>query len=104
MDYILILCTINDKSAAVSIAKVLVEKGLIACANIIPNTNSIYKWDGEVQTDEELLMVMKSKDAHFERVKNEIEMLHPYEVPEVISIPLKFGSEAYLNWIDSVLK
>ncbi len=98
--YILCLVTIDDLDKAVLIARSLVERKLIACANILPQVRSVYSWKGEVCDESEILMIMKTRDDLFERVQDEIKELHPYEVPEIISINIDRGLPDYLRWID----
>jgi len=99
MEYILVLCTINDIDCARKISRLLAAKKLIACANIIPNITSIYEWNGEISEDSECLMILKSRKTLFNEIKQEILKLHPYEVPEVISVKLDDGTADYLDWI-----
>ena len=104
MNYILILCTINDIEKAKEISNFLLKGNLIACANIIPNLTSMYIWQGKICEDAEYLMVLKSRNDKFEEIKTKITDLHPYEVAEIISIDIKDGNKPYLNWLDSCLK
>jgi len=98
--YILCLVTIDDLDKAAYIARTLVEKKLTACVNILPQVRSIYSWKGEICDEPERLMIMKTRDHLFERLQNEIKALHPYEVPEIISINIDRGLPDYLRWID----
>ncbi len=98
-EFIVIFSTISSKEDALKIANALVEKKLAACMNIIGGVISIYEWKGEVCNDEECLMIIKSRRTLFDRIKKEIVALHPYELPEIISIPIDDGLEPYLGWI-----
>lgn len=98
--YILCLVTIDDLDKAAYIARTLVEKRLAACVNIMPQVRSIYSWKGEICDEPERLMIMKTRYDLFERLQNEIKKLHPYEVPEIISINIDRGLPEYLRWID----
>ena len=104
MKYILVLCTINDYEKAKEIANILLEGGLIACSNIIPNITSIYRWEGEVCEDSEYLILMKTKSSCFAKLRAEIVKLHPYEVPEIISVNIEDGLDTYLKWISDSVK
>jgi len=84
---------------AKNIAAHLVNNKLAACVNIIPQLTSIYEWKGAVQEDSEYLLLIKTREDYFEAVKDAIIKLHPYELPEVISVPIKQGYDKYLNWI-----
>lgn len=99
MNYILILSNTNDIKNAEIIANTLVEEKLAACVNIIPKIKSIYSWENKIVKDEEYLMLIKTKQALFEQVKEKITLLHPYEVPEIISIVINNGNNNYLEWI-----
>lgn len=86
------------------IADDLVKGRTAACVNIIPGITSVYRWKGDVCTDNELLLIIKSRKALFAEIQERILALHPYELPEIISCEVSDGSEQYLNWIsDSTL-
>ena len=97
--FIVILCTISSQDEAKRIAKEIVKKRLAACVNIFEGITSIYEWKGEICTDNECLMIIKTKEELFDEIKREIVALHPYEIPEIISLAVKDGLESYLNWI-----
>lgn len=99
MDYIIILCTINSIENAETIANNLVQDRLAACINIIPQIQSVYFWNGKIQNDEEFLLLIKTKKNLFNSVKEKIEKLHPYEIPEIISIDIADGNKNYFDWI-----
>lgn len=100
MTYCIINCTTATKEQAVEISKHLVDKKLIACCNIIPAVTSVYEWNDKLCSDEECLMIMKTKTQLFKQIETEIKQLHSYEIPEIICIPVSEGSYEYLNWID----
>jgi periplasmic divalent cation tolerance protein len=100
--FVIIFVTAASEQEAVSIGKTLVEEGLAACANIIPHIRSIYRWKGEVWDEGETLMIIKSREEYFERIRNRIRELHSYEVPEITAIQLDTGDAAYLQWIEAV--
>lgn len=101
MDYIVILCTTNTQESAEYIASTLVEDRLVACVNILPQIKSVYRWKNKIVNDNELLLIIKTKKEFFNKVKNKIVEIHPYEVPEVISIDITDGTKDYLDWIAS---
>jgi periplasmic divalent cation tolerance protein len=103
-EFIVIFCTISSKNDAKKIAQELVQKKLAACVNIIEGLTSVYEWKNELCTENECLMIIKSKRALFEEIKKEIVSLHPYEVPEIISLPITDGLDTYLNWISKNTK
>ncbi len=101
MDYIIILCNTNSTDSAETIANFLVKEKLAACVNIVPKIKSIYTWENKIEKDEEVLMLIKTKQSLFTKVKEKITILHPYDIPEIISIDINNGAENYLNWINS---
>ena len=98
-DIIVVYITAPNLEEAQSLAHALVQDKLAACVNIIPGIQSVYFWEDAVQTDNELLLICKSQADRFDALKTRVQSLHPYDVPEVISIPLQNGSEPYLNWV-----
>ena len=95
----LVLTMLPTADAAAEIARTLVEERLVACANLIPAIRSIYRWQDKIEDTNEVLLLLKTKTEHFERLKGRILELHPYEVPEVLAIPVEAGYAAYLEWI-----
>jgi periplasmic divalent cation tolerance protein len=91
--------TMPDKDRAASLARALVDEGLAACVNIVPGVRSIYQWDGRVQEDDEVLCLIKTRPAVFDRARDRILQLHPYEVPEILAFAVDDGSPAYLEWL-----
>jgi periplasmic divalent cation tolerance protein len=98
-DVCVVLCTAPDGEVAARIGRELVEAGLVACANIVPAVRSIYRWEGAVCDEREALMVLKTRSELLPQVGEAIKGLHPYENPEVISLPVDGGLEAYLGWV-----
>ena len=94
-----IYSTINDVIEAKRIANILVEEKLVACVNIIPNIHSIYRWKGKIENDEECVIFAKTKDSNVEKVIQEIKNLHPYELPDIIVLPVIDGFKEYLEYI-----
>lgn len=91
--------TMPDKERAASLARALVDEGLAACVNIVPGVKSIYQWGGRLQEDEEVLCLIKTRPAVFDRARDRILQLHPYEVPEILAFAVADGSPAYLDWL-----
>ena len=75
------------------------EENLAACVNILPSVTSVYKWEGIVQSDNEMLLIIKTREEKFEAVEAKIKSLHEYTVPEIIALPIVKGSAEYQNWI-----
>ena len=97
--YILVLCTCPEDIVAGKLATALVEERLAACVNRLSRMTSTYRWEGQVQTESESLLVIKTARRLFDRLAQRIGELHPYEVPEIIALPVEAGSERYLAWI-----
>lgn len=93
------LTTCPTAEVAERIAIALVTEGLAACVNRVPGITSTYIWEGAVQSDAEVLLIIKTTDARFEVLKERLAGLHPYELPELVAIPVCAGSERYLGWV-----
>lgn len=100
-DYILVLCTTNTEKSAHDIAEMLVSNKFAACVNILNNIESVYKWEGKIVNDKEFLLIIKTTKELYKDVEVNITAIHPYEVPEIISIEIENGLSAYLDWISS---
>lgn len=103
MEPVVVLCTFPDLDVARKIAATLVESRLAACVNLCPGTESIYRWQGRVETGVEVLTLIKTTCAGFNALEQKLRELHPYEVPEIIALPVELASDAYARWVqDSV--
>jgi periplasmic divalent cation tolerance protein len=98
-DAMLVLTTLPNADAAAEMAKSIVDERLAACANLFPAVRSIYKWEAKVEDQNEVLVLFKTRQEHFERLKSRILELHPYEVPEVLAIPVEQAYQPYLEWL-----
>ena len=96
----IIISTFGDKTAAKEAARLLIEKQLAACVQILP-IESVYSWKGEICEDAEFLLLIKSKTALYEKVAALIKENHSYEVPEIVQVPITDGLPEYLNWLSS---
>jgi periplasmic divalent cation tolerance protein len=96
----LVLTTASSPEESRKIARALVESRLAACVNIIPKVESVYRWEGKVEEAEEYLLLIKTTADAFAAVREKIQQLHSYEVPECIALSVDDGSPAYLKWID----
>lgn len=100
-----VLCTAPDNTTAQKLAEYVVNKQLAACVNILPQVKSVYRWQGAVQNDSELLLVIKTSTAGYSKLEQALQAQHPYDVPEIIVLPMSNGLPAYLNWLhESVAK
>jgi periplasmic divalent cation tolerance protein len=98
-ELLLVLSTAPDRQTAERIGRTLVEEQLIACANLIPGLHSIYRWKGEVQAEPEVLILMKTRRGRFAALRERLPRLHPYQVPEVLALPVADGLDAYCRWV-----
>jgi periplasmic divalent cation tolerance protein len=98
-DKLLVLTTAGSESEAQKIARALVERRLAACVNIVPKIQSVYRWEGKVETAEEFLLLIKTARNREEQVMSAIRALHSYELPECITVALDSGSKGYFDWI-----
>ena len=96
----IVLTTCGSKEEAEKIARALVERRLAACVNIVPGIESVYRWQGKVESETEWMLVIKTTVGRFEAVREAIRELHSYDLPECIMISIEGGSPEYLKWIE----
>ena len=99
LEHIIVLCTCPDEATAQRIAMDLVTSELAACVNRLAAIRSTYRWQGRVENELEILLLIKTLAARYAAVEDRIKALHPYEVPEVIALPIVKGSAGYLAWL-----
>ncbi|MDI6847609.1 MAG: divalent-cation tolerance protein CutA [Candidatus Bathyarchaeia archaeon] len=102
--YVAVIVTTANREEAEKIAHRLLDEKLIACANIIGPVSSLFWWAGKFEKAEEYILLMKSRIDLFEKLSETIRVLHSYEVPEIIALPIIEGSSEYIEWIDKCLK
>ncbi len=98
---VVIFVTTSSKDEAKAIAEALVSLNLVACANILDSVQSIFRWEGKLCEENEVLMVLKSVKSRLEQVVQKVRQLHSYDLPEIIALPIVGGSEDYLKWVES---
>ena len=103
-DFQIILCTCADREQAEKIAHALVENQLAACVNILPGIHSVYRWQGNVESAAEALLLIKTRAPFSGEVQSTITALHSYEIPEFLVLPVAGGSETYLGWLTANLR
>lgn len=91
--------TCPDDAVATGIAENLVSKHLAACVNIVPNVRSIYKWQGKIESENEVLLMIKTTRARYSALQSALAEQHPYELPELVAVSLSAGMPAYLDWV-----
>ncbi len=99
MDVCVLMVMCPDRQAAESIARALVEDGLAACGNVVGPVTSVYRWKGRMRRDPEVLLLLKTRRTLVGRCAQRARSLHPYELPEVIAVPVVGGLPAYLDWV-----
>jgi periplasmic divalent cation tolerance protein len=99
-EQVVVLMTAGSQEQADEIAGALVKEMLAACVNVLPGVTSVYRWEGEVQRDQEWLLIAKSTREVLDDLVRRVQALHSYDLPEIIALPVVGGSEAYLRWID----
>jgi len=97
-EFIVVLVTSSSEGEAEKLAARLVEEKLAACVNIIP-TSSLFRWEGKLSREKEMLLVIKTRNSRFEDLEKRVRELHSYQVPEIIALPVVAGSEEYLDWV-----
>jgi periplasmic divalent cation tolerance protein len=100
---IVVLTSCPDQSVAARIARNLVESGLAACVSRVGPVHSTYRWQGAVQDEPEVLLVIKTVIARYSELEMRLKSLHPYDVPEIIALPIAAGSTDYLGWLQGVV-
>ncbi len=101
MDCLLVVTNLPDRESAEKLAALLIERRLAACVNILAPCSSVYRWQGEIQHDEEHPLLIKTAQDRYAELEASIRANHPYELPEIIAVPVVHGLPAYLQWIES---
>lgn len=104
VEHLLVLTTCPGLITAKRIAQDLVANNVAACVNIIPGLTSYFKWSDKVESDDELLLLIKTTSDYYPKVEKRVMLLHPYELPEIIAVPIKEGLTDYLRWIENSTK
>lgn len=98
-DFLIVLVTAPNEEEAAKIANDVVGAKLAGCVNIVRGIRSIYRWQGNIEDDAEVLMIIKTRQEHFKALEMKVKELHSYTVPEIIALPIVEGSEGYLGWL-----
>ena len=102
--FILVLTTVPEEKTGHEIGRTLVEEKLAACVTVSASAQSFYRWEGKLCAESEHILIIKTRASLFERLEARIKTLHPYQVPEIVALPIDRGSEAYLGWLGEVMK
>ncbi len=104
MSYNIVLMTASTKEEAVRIVRALLEERLIACANIMDHVSSFFWWQGKIEEEKEVLVIMKSHESLFKKLSQRVMELHSYDTPEILALPIVNGSPSYLDWMKACLE
>jgi periplasmic divalent cation tolerance protein len=104
MPVVVVFSTFPSAEKAAEVVRMLVSEQLAACANLVGPVRSIYRWQGEIRDDSETLAVIKTTSERLEALNSRLVALHPYEVPEVIALPVTGGHAPYLAWVEDSTK
>lgn len=96
---IIVFCNVPDEETGRSMARLLVEQRLAACVNLHPGLESVYRWQGQVEEARETGLVIKTTASQYASLEQALRFAHPYEVPEIIAVPVSAGLPAYLEWV-----
>ena len=99
-DAIVILTTLASEGEAVDLVRTLLDRRLIACGTILPKGRSLYRWQGKIADEQEVVVLLKTRSARLEALELAFAELHPYKVPELLALPVGAGLDKYLSWID----
>jgi len=99
MGAIAVFITASNREEAARLADMLVGAHLAACVQILPEIESVYRWQGKIERQPEVLLIAKTTDEKFEELKREVKLLHSYDTPEIVAVPITAGSQSYLKWL-----
>ena len=98
-DALVVLTTLASTDEAVDLVRVLLERRLVACGTVLPGARSLYRWQGKISDEQEAVVLLKTRSARLEQLRDAFAELHPYKVPELLALPVSFGLDKYLEWI-----
>ena len=101
---ILVFMTAANREEAARLADMLVGSRLAACVQLLPEIESVYRWQGKIERQEETLLLAKSSSEKFEELERAVRAIHSYDTPEIVATPIVAGSSPYLQWLDAALK
>ena len=104
MSYLIVFMTASNMEEAENIVYALLKEKLIACGNIVESVSSFFWWQGSIESEEEVLVIMKSSEKLFEKLQKRVSELHSYDVAEILALPVVAGSAAYLAWLKDSLE
>lgn len=99
-DAIVVLTTVASDEEAVTFVRALLDRRLVACGTLLPGARSLYRWQGKVADEREVVVMLKTRSARLDSLRTAFSELHPYKVPELLALPVEAGLEKYLDWIN----
>jgi periplasmic divalent cation tolerance protein len=99
VDAVVVMTTLNSENDALTFIRTLLERRLIACGTMLPNTRSIYRWENKIADETEVTVLLKTRSACLDALRSAFEELHPYKLPELLVLPVAAGLPKYLEWI-----
>lgn len=99
-DALVVMTTVSNAEEAVALIRTLLERRLVACGTLLPGSRSLYRWNGKVADEEEVVVLLKTRAARLDALEASFAELHPYNVPELLALPVAAGLEKYLGWIE----
>ncbi len=99
-DALVVLTTVASDEEALRLVRALLDRRLIACGTVLPGGRSIYRWRGKIADEREVVVILKTRSARLEALKEAFGELHPYKVPELLALPVEAGLDRYLDWIN----
>ena len=100
-DAVVVMTTVSSNEEAVALVRALLDRRLIACGTIIPGARSLYRWEGKIADEQEHVVLLKTRSARVDQLQGAFSELHPYKVPELLSLPVNAGLEKYVAWINA---
>jgi periplasmic divalent cation tolerance protein len=100
-DAIVVLTTVASEDEAVKLVRILLERRLVACGTLLPGARSLYRWQGKIADEREVMVLLKTRSAQLESLQGAFSELHPYRVPELLALAVAGGMEKYLDWISN---
>ncbi len=100
-DAIVVLTTVASDEEAVRFVRTLLDRRLVACGTLLPGARSLYRWQGKIADEREVVIMLKTRSARLDSLREAFSELHPYKVPELLALPVDAGLEKYLEWINS---
>jgi periplasmic divalent cation tolerance protein len=100
-DALVVMTTVSSEDEAVTLIRGLLDQRLVACGTIVPGVRSLYRWEGKVADEREVIVLLKTRSARLEALEVAFGTLHPYKVPELLALPVEAGNAKYLGWLSA---